>query len=265
MKQDPEVEEAMRTSESLNELIAKLSANAEFLSDMGVELVESTLEDRHIARAARASFNLDDGSEANEARDAGLIRRLWRDGHGTPFEYPTATIALKVPIFVHNQIVKHRISTINTKSGRYSEFAPRFYIPSSDRKIFQAGKAMDYDMRGDEEMPYSKDIRDFVTTQLDAQARAWYAMYRMSLAGGVAKEVARMGMPLNTYTECWVHMNLRSWFNFIALRYYNPELGFHSHGQAEVSEVAEKVLEILKEKYPVATEAFLESVKENNG
>lgn len=265
MKQDPELEEAVRTSEDLNELVAKLSSDAEFLSDMGVELVESTLRDNHIARAARASFNLDDGSEADEARDAGLIRRLWHDGHGTPFEYPTITVALKVPIFVHNQIVKHRISTINTKSGRYSEFAPRFYIPNSDRKIFQAGKAMDYDMRGDEEMPHGKDARDFLTTQFGAQARAWYAMYRLALYHGVAKEVARMGMPLNTYTECWVSMNLRSWFNFIALRYHNPELGFHSHGQAEISEVAEKVLEILKEKYPVATEAFLESMKEKHG
>lgn len=254
--------------EQATRLFEEYAGDIEFSSDMEVELVEATLSDSAIASAARASFSLDaDTSFEREAseRDAALVRRLWRDGHGTPFEYPNITIALKVPLFVHNQLVKHRISTINTKSGRYSEFAPKFYLPDDSRKIFQAGKAMDYDMRGDDYSPISAECRDFLAQHLRSQAVAWTACYKMLLEGGVAKEVARMGMPLNTYTECWVNMNLRSWFNFIGLRYHNPEMGFTSHGQAEISDVAEQVLDILRQCYPVAVEAFLEKQGERVG
>lgn len=255
-------------SEQAAQVFKEFAGDIEFSSEMEVELVEATLSDSAIASAARASFRVDtDAAFAFEAseRDAALIRRLWRDGHGTPFEYPNITIALKVPLFVHNQLVKHRISTINTKSGRYSEFAPKFYLPDDSRKIFQAGKAMDYDMRGDEHSPIGAECRDFLTQHLRSQAVAWTACYKMLLEGGVAKEVARMGMPLNIYTECWVNMNLRSWFNFISLRYHNPEMGFTSHGQAEISDVAKQVLDILRLYYPVAVEAFLEKQGENIG
>lgn len=250
------------TNEQAAPALGEWAKDIKFSDRMEVELLEATLSDSAIASAARVSFGF---IHAPRAGDAALIRRLWRDGHGTPFEYPNITMALRVPLFVHNQLVKHRISTINTKSGRYSEFAPRFYLPGGDRKIFQTGKAMDYDMRGDEVDANGHQKRETLNSILRHQCIQWYAGYLTLLQEGVAREVARMGMPLNTYTECWVNMNLRSWFNFISLRYYNPEAGFTSHGQAEISDVAEQVLNILRQRYPIAVEAFLEKQGESVG
>lgn len=233
---------------------------AQFDSEMGVELitpVESLLHESYIADAARCSLPETRRSLPDVVRDDRLIRRLWLDGHGTPFEYPNIIFQMDIPIFVHNQLVKHRISTINTQSGRYSEFAPRFYIPSSTRPTSQSGKAIDYELRAPRDTSELLAARNLVTN-LELQCAAWYESYIEALEGGVAREVARMGMPLNTYTKCWVNMNLRSWLNFISLRLYDPERGFNSHGQYEISEIAQKVLDVLTEFYPATIEAFME-------
>lgn len=233
---------------------------AEFDSEMGVKLItpiKALLHESYIANAARCSLPETKRSLPDAVKDDRLIRRLWMDGHGTPFEYPTLTFQLDIPIFVHNQLVKHRISTINTQSGRYSEFYPRFYIPSSTRPTSQSGKAIDYELRAPRDNAELLAARNLIT-DLEVLCANWYKSYTEALEGGVAREVARIGMPLNTYTKCWVSMNLRSWLNFISLRLYDPERGFNSHGQYEISEVAQKVLEVLEEFYPATIAAFME-------
>lgn len=231
-----------------------------FRSDIKVELINTPLPESFIAEAARTSISstFDNIGAATEPRDVGLIRRLLHDGHWTPFEYIDIVVRVELPIFVHNQLVKHRISTINTQSGRYSTFEPVFYIPDKGRPLFQSGKAIDYTMHtaSNANEHYSQDV---FLEGLQGQCIAWAEQYEFDMEGTpIAREVARMGMPLNTYTSCIVKMNLRSWLNFINLRHYDPSRGFNSHAQYEIGLMAEEVIEILEEHFPVTMQKFFE-------
>lgn len=236
-----------------------------FLHDMHVELVSEPIPESMIAYSARASLgrSFDTSPDASLSQaDTRLIETLWADGHTTPFESIAVTMRMEIPLFVHAQLVKHRHSTINTQSGRYREFEPRFYIPSASRPAFQSGKAIEYNMLSDDEAPGDANrARRAVADGMVKQCSEWYELYSSLLhEHGVAREVARMTMPLNTYTKCYVTMNLHGWFNFLRLRLNNKHLGYETHAQAEIAEVADKVLSILLANYPVATNAFVKKL-----
>src|SRR5699024_3969866 len=115
--------------------------NIEFSSDMGVELIEAWGSDRKVAQSARVStLGLDNDRE----KIAGLVKALWRDGHYSPFESSGVTVAFDVPMFVRDQLVRHKSFAFSVKSLRYSEAAPKFYVPSGARPLVQVGKALDY-------------------------------------------------------------------------------------------------------------------------
>lgn len=242
-----------------------MSSKPVFLDDMYVELVSEPIPESMIAYAARASLgrSFDTSPDASLSQaDTRLIETLWADGHTTPFESIAVTVRMEVPLFVHAQLVKHRHSTINTQSGRYREFEPHFYIPNMSRPIFQSGKAIEYNMLSDDEAPGDAgEARREIVDGMVKQCTEWYELYGSLLHEyGVAREVARMTMPLNTYTKCYVTMNLHGWFNFLRLRLNNKHLGYETHAQAEIAVVADKVLSILLANYPVATGAFIKKL-----
>lgn len=212
-----------------------------FRSDMRVELVDSMGDDRRIAQAARVSTT---GLDNDRDKYVGLVRALIREGHWSPLEACTMTVAFDVPTFTRDQIISHKSLSYSVFSLRYSEAKPDFWVPNEDRPLVQVGKALDY----------RREMGDLVQRDAaweavtDINDEAWYR-YKYLIESGIANEVARTVLPNSIYSPFWATGNLRSWLHFVALR--NDE-----HAQYEVREAAAKVEEIIGELWPVALEAF---------
>ena len=168
------------------------------------------------------------------------------------------TFRIECPIFVSRQIVKHRMSSISELSGRYSEMSPEFYVPGEGRKLGQSGSRMAYDMvRLTPE--HTAAVRGIIET---ASEQAWRG-YKDALMMGAAREVARMVLPVNAYTEIRMTMNLRSLLNFLSLRVDWKSQGYDnvkqaSHPQYEVQMVALEMSKHLMVNFPAVWQAFHE-------
>ena len=213
----------------------------EFRSDMRATYIDSMGDDKRIAQAARVSTA---GLDNDREKYVGLVRALIRDGHWSPLESCTMTIAFDVPAFTRDQIVRHRSMSFSVFSLRYSEAKPVFWVPSDDRPLVQVGKALDYRReKGDDEQ--AELARESITVVAES---AWN-MYQDMIDGGIANEVARTVLPNSIYSPFWATGNLRSWLHFVGIR-NDP------HAQREVREAAEKVENIIGERWPVALAAY---------
>jgi thymidylate synthase (FAD) len=223
-----------------------------------VELINHTGTDLDVVNAARVSFHNESNWETSNSsweiekvlsdRDKGLIDYLMRERHGTPFEMGfMAQFKLRMPIFVAREHVRHRIGhSINEESGRYVELRPDFYIPNEIRT--QTGKPGHYKY----EPINNPDLeRDFIDS-LEASSKEAYSMYLHFMEQGVAKEQARMFLPLNIYTEMRWTVNARSLMNYLSLR--NDE-----SAQAEIREFAEALESIFAWYMPVTYNSFLKN------
>lgn len=205
--------------------------------------------DKAVVMAARVST----GGSASEdaAKDTGLINYLMRDRHGSPFEHNAFTFYIEAPIFVFREFMRHRMASYNEESGRYKELAPVFYTPDADRKLVQVGKPGAYTFEdGDQEQFDAVDNAIFIASE-DA-----YVQYQTMLEEGIAREVARMVLPVNIYSSMYVTMNARSLMNFLSLRTMREGTHFPSFPQREIEMVAEKMEEFFAEKMPVTYETF---------
>ena len=212
-----------------------------FRSDLRVEYVDSMGDDKRIAQAARVSTA---GLDNDREKYVGLVRALIRDGHWSPLESCTMTIAFDVPAFTRDQIIRHRSMSFSVFSLRYSEAKPVFWVPSDDRPLVQVGKALDY--RREQGSKVQRILTEGKIA--DAATRAWLDYERM-IESGVANEVARTVLPNSVYSPFWATGNLRSWLHFVGIR-NDP------HAQPEVREAAEKVENIIGERWPVALAAY---------
>lgn len=221
--------------------------NIEYRSDMTVELINSMASDSAVVMAARVST----GASDDTTKDAGLINYLMRDRHGSPFEHNAFTFYIEAPIFVFREFMRHRMASYNEESGRYKELAPVFYTPDVDRKLIQVGKPGAYTFEdGDQEQFDSVDNAIFIASE-DA-----YVQYQTMLDDGIAREVARMVLPVNIYSSMYVTMNARSLMNFLSLRTTREGTHFPSFPQREIEMVAEKMEEFFAEKMPITYETF---------
>jgi thymidylate synthase (FAD) len=179
--------------------------------DHGYLAVDGALaSDLAVVNAARVSFN-QSSSELGE-RDAGLIRFLMRERHGSPFEHGYFRFVVKAPLFVVREHHRHRAGhSYNEWSGRYSQMEPEFYVPDYVRT--QVGKPGAYRFE-----PVDEAVRASTRATIEASARAAFASYEQMLAAGVAKEVARSVLPLCTYTKYFWSCNPRSLMHFCSLR-----------------------------------------------
>ena len=232
----------------------------EFRSDMTVELVRSSASDSDVLFAARVSTmgeqTLDEAASGAEAsgRDRGLINYLMRDRHGSPFEHNSMTFYVQAPIFVFREFMRHRIASYNEESGRYRELRPVFYVPARERNLLQVGKPGAYEfLPGTEEQFALVD-----TATREASIHAFEAYQRM-LSAGVAREVARIVLPLNIYSSMYVTVNARSLMNFLSLRTKHPESTFPSFPQREIELVAEQMESAWAELMPLTHAAFLQN------
>lgn len=200
-------------------------------------------DDLRIVNMARQSFG-QESMEMGEAEE-GLVNFLARDRHGTPFEGPVFMFNVKCPIFVAREWFRHRISSYNEYSGRYSKMTPDVYIPAAEQIRTQKGKPGSYIFE-------TMDERDAEAIRQDMQliAREAWDTYESLLRKGVAKEVARMVLPVNQYTQfSWV-VNLRALLNFISLR-------SHKTAMWEIRQYSYAIEELIRPIVPVAYEGFV--------
>lgn len=218
-----------------------------FRSDMTVELIQHMGSDDSVVMAARVST----GAESNEKRDAGLINYLMRDRHGSPFEHAVFTFRVEAPIFVFREFMRHRIASYNEESGRYKELAPVFYVPGDDRKLIQVGKPGAYTF---EDGDYSQVKNTQAMTRLASERS--YELYQKMLNDGIAREVARVVLPVNIYSSMYVTMNARALMNFLSLRTAREGTHFPSFPQREIEMVAEMMENLWAKKMPITYETF---------
>ena len=217
--------------------------NTTAVLDHGFLTLDGALaSDLAVVNAARVSFNT--SSDAMSERDEGLIRFLMRDRHGSPFEHGYFRFIVKAPIFVVREHHRHRTGhSYNEWSGRYSKIEAEFYVPDYVRT--QVGKPGAYSFE-----PVEPDIREAAREEIRAVADEAFAAYERMLDQGVAKEVARMALPLSMYTKYFWSCNPRSLMHFCSLR--NSE-----HAQFEIREYAKAAEDFLERLMPATHAAFV--------
>jgi thymidylate synthase (FAD) len=229
-------------------------ADVRFRSDVTVELVRSSASDADVLFAARVSTQGEQSLEqldADPARSKGLINYLMRSRHGSPFEHNSMTFYVQAPIFVFREFMRHRIASYNEESGRYRELRPVFYVPGRDRMLCQVGKPGQYSFV--EGTPEQHDLVETQTRRVCVEA---YRGYRRMLEAGVAREVARIVLPLTIYSSMYVTLNARSLMNFLSLRTADRTATYPSSPQREIEMCAERMEGLWADLMPLTQAAF---------
>ena len=209
-----------------------------------VRLVDYMGSDQSIVQAARVSY----GAGTKSVReDRGLIRYLLRHDHTTPFEMVVLKFHIKAPIFVIRQWMRHRTASINEESGRYSIMKEEFHEPAPGDVGYQSKD--NKQGRSPDEVPAEVVQRflDFLKQDRDSA----YEHYEQFLQDNVARELARIVLPLSLYSEFYWQMNLHNLFHFLRLR-------LDPHAQKEIRDFAEQVALCTRAVAPIAWEAFEE-------
>lgn len=212
-----------------------------------VRLVDYMGGDARVVQSARVSY----GEGTKTVReDAGLINYLMKNAHTSPFEQVVLTFHMKLPIFVARQIIRHRTARLNEISGRYSVMKDEFYVPAPER--VQAQSQLNKQGSGETLAP---EIAARVRDTLMAEQAEVYAHYEGFLEQDVARELARVNLPLSLYTEWYWQIDLHNLFHFLRLR-------LDWHAQMEVRAYAEAMAEMARRVAPLCYEAFEEHVLE---
>lgn len=213
-----------------------------FRSDLEVELVNNWGSDEMVARAARVSTGKD---QLDNRKIEGLIRYLVKNGHTSPLEHAGATFRLEVPLFVRDQIVRHRTFSYNIKSLRFSEAVPEFYVPGEGRPMYNAGSGAHPELVPDH--PDGRPLWESVGEEFRYNAKSSWGSYTNLLSYGVAEEVARGVLPTNLYTSMYMTGNLWAWMQFLDKRIGSDQ----NRPQWEIEAVALQVQDHLIEMFPV--------------
>lgn len=217
-----------------------------------VRYIDHMGTDERIVEAARISYK---SPSKGEEQDKKLLSYLYKNKHTSPFEMCKVTLNIKMPIFVMRQYVRHRMQNLNEVSARYTELPNEFYIPKSwrpqDSKNKQ-GSVVTKDWNPDiwvgEIMGFSeKNVT--ATTALKEHCERSYQLYEELINAGVAREMARMVLPINIYTEIYTTWDLKNLLHFIGLRE-------DAHAQYEIQEYGRAVKQILQILYPWTMEAY---------
>lgn len=197
--------------------------------------------DHDICAAARVSYQKQDVTKTPED-DQRLINRLYRDRHTSPFEMGKIVFNIRLPIFCERQRVRHRMQNMNEVSARYTELPDVFYLPDAwrlqDPKNKQGSNGV-----------VAADLTRSITAKVQAHCDSSYALYQELLGYGVAREMARMVLPLNIYTEvrcCW---DMKNFLDFIRLR-------DDAHAQAEIQEFGKALKLIARQLFPMVMKAY---------
>lgn len=202
-----------------------------------VRLDAAMADDLSVVNAARVSF-AKSSDEMTEA-DKGLINFLMRERHGTPFEHNSFRFHVKCPIFVAREWFRHRVGSFNEFSARYSEVPNEFFVPEVDEVRGQVGKPGAYSF----ETLDPAVGKDIVTWIADWNEQS-YKLYGEMIDAGVAKELARVVLPVSMYTQFYWTVNARSLMNFLSLR-------THETAQYDIRQYANAVYELATAEMPI--------------
>jgi thymidylate synthase (FAD) len=210
-----------------------------------VRLDDAMATDLSVVNAARVSFAR--RKEEMDESDAGLVRFLMRDHHGTPFEHNAFRFHIRAPIFVTREWMRHRISSFNEFSMRYAKATEDFYVPEAEDVRSQVGKPGAYSFE-----PVDPDLAERAREALADVYEHAYGTYERLVEAGVARELARSVIPVGAYTEFFWTVNARALMNFVSLRAAET-------AQREIRRYAEACERFLAERMPVTYEAFIQN------
>jgi thymidylate synthase (FAD) len=206
-----------------------------------VRLIDYMGNDDAIVQAARVSYG--EGTKKLQ-EDRGLIRYLMRHQHTTPFEMVEFKFHVKLPIFVARQWIRHRSANVNEYSGRYSIMKEEFYVPP-DEDIQKQSKSNKQGRAG--ELP--EELRHRFIEYLQQSQKDAYGRYSEFIGEGLARELARINLPLSLYTEWYWKIDLHNLFHFLHLR-------TDRHAQKEIRDYAVIMADMVRTVCPLAYEAF---------
>ncbi|HTC09659.1 MAG TPA: FAD-dependent thymidylate synthase [Acetobacteraceae bacterium] len=220
-----------------------------------VRVIDYMGDDAAIVQAARVSYGR---GTRRVSEDAGLIRYLMRHRHSTPFEMCEIKYHVKLPIFVARQWIRHRTANVNEYSARYSILDREFYLPAPAHLAAQSSvnrQGRGEVLGGDDAARVLDLLRDDATRSYDH----YVEMLNEDESGaprdpnrpGLARELARMNLTLNTYTQWYWKIDLHNLLHFLSLR-------ADTHAQYEIRAYADAMLETVKAWVPVAYQAFLD-------
>ena len=211
-----------------------------------VRLVDYMGGDDSIVQAARVSYGK---GTKKISEDRGLIRYLMRHRHTTPFEMVELKFHAKMPIFVARHWIRHRTASVNEYSLRYSEPENEFYIPKPEEVRFQSVT----NRQGSSEEKVSEETAQKVIDFLSSTSEDSMGKYQSMNKDNIARELARIGLPINIYTQWYWKIDLHNLFHFLSLR-ADP------HAQWEIREYAKIMGEITRSVAPNAYESFQDYV-----
>ncbi len=255
-----EIEDQQSQSNNTKRVIApeleKILYEAIPILDHGfIRVVDYMGNDSSIVQAARVSY----GKGTKKVNtDAGLIKYLMRHWHSTPFEMCEIKYHVKLPIFIARQWIRHRTANVNEYSARYSILDKEFYLPSSEHLAAQSQN--NRQGRGDVlEGEQAKKILDLLKSDAERTYGNYEQMLNERYDGtvidenkiGLARELARMNLTLNTYTQWYWKTDLLNLMNFLRLR-------ADDHAQYEIRAYAEVMLDTLKKWVPITYGAFMD-------
>ena len=207
-----------------------------------VRLVDYMGGDARIVQTARVSYG--EGTKTVH-QDAGLIDYLLRHEHTSPFEHVVFEFHCKMPIFVARQWIRHRTARLNEISGRYSVMKNEFYLPPREQISMQSTD----NKQGRENDSVPVELQDKVLELLKSDQSSSYSNYSEILNDGIARELARINLPLSMYTEWYWQMDLKNMLHFLKLR-------MDSHAQWEIQEYARAIATVVKATCPMVYESF---------
>ena len=220
-----------------------------------IRVIDYMGDDSSIVQSARVSYGK---GTKKVSTDEGLIKYLMRHWHSTPFEMCEIKYHIKLPIFIARQWIRHRTANVNEYSARYSILDKEFYLPAKEK--LSAQSTINRQGRGD---LITGDQADEVLQILKDDATRTYSNYEKMLnekydgtiidenKSGLARELARMNLTLNSYTQWYWKTDLLNLLNFLFLR-------ADSHAQYEIRVYAEAMLDTVKKWAPITHSAFLD-------
>ena len=220
-----------------------------------IRVVDYMGDDSSIVQAARVSYGK---GTKKVSTDAGLIKYLMRHWHSTPFEMCEIKYHVKLPIFIARQWIRHRTANVNEYSARYSILDKEFYLPSTENLAAQS--QINRQGRGDVlEGEQAKKVLDILKNDAERTYENYETILNERYDGsvidknkiGLARELSRMNLTLNTYTQWYWKTDLLNLMNFLRLR-------ADDHAQYEIRAYAEEMLDTLKKWVPITYEAFMD-------
>ena len=210
-----------------------------------VRVIDYMGDDSAIVQAARVSYG---AGTKHVQSDAGLIRYLMRHWHSTPFERCEIKLHVKLPVFVARQWIRHRTANVNEYSARYSILDREFYIPAPEQLAAQStinNQGRGEVLQGEE----AARVLELLKTDAGRAYDHYQGMLSQDGQQGLARELARMNLPANVYTQWYWKTDLHNLFHFLRLR-------ADSHAQYEIRVYAEAIAEMVKDWVPAAYGAF---------